>query len=234
MKPIFKALDAKTAADWTEIQTALNTTQHKTDRIGELSKIMSGMLQEFSDSYDMFNKAPPGIKETLNVMLALSSCNDEHELDTVLNKSAFLASLQKAITQVETVQSGLNHVKAGLKFIATLALFAIIAPLVFFSSAILGVIAGSPIPFVGIAMLTPLAAIPTYHTYKAGYDLLTTGINEILRTQQENRTDGKLVSQMGLFSTTIEKYRIDPPRGPYYRELNYQTPPNLVDNLNYG
>ncbi len=211
MKPIINILDAETKKNWINIQNELKKMQRRGGKLRELSEIMSVMLTDFRNSYDQFNQAPPGIKETLEVMLPLSLCNNDEELENALANPDLLSNLQTAITQVNSVQSGLNYVTAALRFIATLVLFFVIAPLVFVSSLLLGLYAGATAPYVGIIILAPLASIPTFFTYKAGYDLLMHGINQTLRTQHENGPDGKILNQFGLFKDAIMNNQNEPP-----------------------
>lgn len=211
MKPINEMLDADTNKNWINVQNALTIMATNEGKLGELGVIMSRMLQEFSDSYEKYDMVPPGIKATLAVMLPLSLCTDDDMLKNTLANAELHSHLQTAMNEVDSVKSGLNYVMAGLKFIAALVLTLVIAPVVFLLSAVLGILAGSPIPYVGMLMLTPLAAIPTFYTYRTGKDLLMHGIHQIQRTGHENGTEGKIMQQMGLFRDALNN---NPPPEP--------------------
>ena len=198
-------LDADTKKNWLNIEVELSRrTESAGENIVALRTIMSSMLQEFDASYQQFHITPPGIKETLSLMLPLSLCNNDKDLNAQLAQPTLLDNWEAAIHKVSSIQSGLNYVKAGLRCIAALILSCVIAPLAFISSLILGVLAGSVIPYVGILMLAPLAAIPTFYTYAASKDLFVHGVNQIQRTWHENTSECKIVQQLGLFGSQID------------------------------
>lgn len=204
MKTLYEMLDVTAQTDWITISVLANSSSTQVNPwLNSLKPIMKQTLEFFSESYDRYKLIPPGLNETLRVMAQVASCNNDKELAELLTKQEFVNELEEASKQVEKIKSKLNYALAALQLIGALALFCVAAPTVFLTCSAAGLMAGLLLPISSL-FLVPLAAIPTYHLYKLGSEFCSWTYDLIRRTQHENSTEGKIVSQMGLFKENLK------------------------------
>ena len=228
MKHITDKLDENTKFCWNQVQVILAKRQQKpsTDKLlFSLHEIMSNMLQDFEKSYQQFDMVPPGLIETLHVMLPLLGCADAIELRNALSANNLQDSLVSAMNEVERVKSSLNYVYAGLRFIAALVLTLVVAPVVFVAGFYLGLTFSAIHPVVGVFAAIALASVPTFYTFNAGKDTLMDGVNGIRRTMHSNtetNASGGSFSQfknIGLMFNPGNNHQMEEEKKPSYLSL---------------
>ncbi len=209
MKDITDVLDTETKLQWQNIEINLEKMKKLVDpELSNLSETMTQMLQDFKKSYVKHDQAPPGIKETLDVILPLSVCANKEQLTDALSKEKLQLDLVTATNKVESVKSGMSYVKGGLRVIAALVLFLVAVPAVFVSTIAGVALTGVAVSPILAGIIAPFViSIPTYLTIKGSTDLMLFGINQIDRTCQENtvaKKDTSISHHFGLFTNVIK------------------------------
>ena len=174
----------------------------KKAKVKNLNLIMIEMLNDFENSYKQYHQVPPSVIKTLLLIDELYSVDNDQDLELKLKTQEFKDKRSKAIAEVDTVKDGLNYVKAALKFLASLLLGVVVAPIILlYGIAYTSIIAGLTGGFgPALALLLAVTIAITVSVLVLAWKFANESIGQFLRTNNTNNTNNETTNKFKFFA----------------------------------